>query len=174
MAGVEIPALRTERLVLRAYRLDDFPQHHAIMSKPEVMRYIGNGQPFSELDAWRSMTAALGHWVLRGYGLFAVEEAASATLLGHCGIIHNIDWPEPELGYTLDRPYWGKGLAVEAGRAVLDWAFQAHPFPRLAGYIDPRNLQSARVAQKLGATRDGVETLRGHMVDRWVYRRPGR
>ena len=59
--------LETERLVLRWFRDDDFDQYKRICADPEVMRFLGDGKPMSELEAWRHMAAIMGHWYFRGY-----------------------------------------------------------------------------------------------------------
>ena len=94
---------------------------------------------------------------------------------GHCagwaGVLHPLEWPEPELAYSLDQPFWGRGIATEAVRAARDWAFARLGVVRLASFIMPDNVRSARVAEKLGAVRDGTTTIRGFQVEWWVHRR---
>jgi RimJ/RimL family protein N-acetyltransferase len=108
---------------------------------------------------------------LRGYGVFAIEEAASRRVIGHVGILHPADWPEPEIAYTIGPAAWGQGYATEAARAVRAWAFDSYAFPRLVSFIVPANARSIRVAEKLGAIRDGTVRLRGTIADVWVHRR---
>jgi RimJ/RimL family protein N-acetyltransferase len=81
------------------------------------------------------------------------------------------EWPEPELDYSLDQPFWGRGLATEAARAARDWAFATLDFDRLASFIRPDNARSIRVAEKLGASREGMVDLRGSQAEWWVHRR---
>jgi RimJ/RimL family protein N-acetyltransferase len=75
------------------------------------------------------------------------------------------------LAYSLDPPFWGRGIATEAVRAARDWAFARLAMVRLASFIMPDNVRSARVAEKLGAMRDGTTTIRSFAVDWWVHRR---
>jgi RimJ/RimL family protein N-acetyltransferase len=117
------------------------------------------------------MERVLGQWAMRGYGLFAVETEGCCA--GWTGVLHPLEWPEPELAYTLDQPFWGRGLASEAARAARDWAFGQHGFSRLASFILPDNARSIRVAEKLGAVREGTVELRGFQADWWVHRSPG-
>lgn len=65
--------LETERILLRPFKQDDFEDFARITSDPEVMKYIGNGQTLSRAEAWRAMAMQLGHWQLRGFGMWAVE-----------------------------------------------------------------------------------------------------
>lgn len=80
--------LETERLVLRMFREDDFEPYARIFADPEVARHLGNGQPLERWEAWRSMVFHIGHWSVRGYGLWAVEEKASGLLVGRVGLFY--------------------------------------------------------------------------------------
>jgi RimJ/RimL family protein N-acetyltransferase len=166
----EIPTLHTARTRLRAFRAADIDLWAAMEADPEVRRYRGN-DPRSRDQAWAVMESALGQWALRGYGLFAIERLSDARFIGFTGILHPADWPEPELSYSLARAAWGSGLAPEAAAAARDWAFHHIGFPRLASFILPQNARLIRVAQKLGATRDGTITLRGFEAEWWVHRK---
>lgn len=168
----EIPTLRTDRLVLRAFRAGDLDAWAAMESDIEVRRYRGNNLRTRE-QAWGVMETSLGQWALRGYGLFAIEQAADGCFAGFAGILHPADWPEPELAYSLARPFWGRGFAVEAARTARDWAFAAHGFTQLASFILPDNARSIRVAETLGAVREGTVELRGFVAEWWVHRSPG-
>jgi RimJ/RimL family protein N-acetyltransferase len=166
----EIPTLRTERLILRAFRAADIDAWAAMESDPEVRRYRGNN-PRDRAQAWAVMESSLGQWALRGYELFAVERVADACFVGFTGVLHPVDWPEPELSYSLARAAWGNGFATEAAAAAREWAFGGPGFTRLASFILPENSRSLRVAQKLGATRDGTVTLLGFEAEWWVHRK---
>jgi RimJ/RimL family protein N-acetyltransferase len=168
IATFEVPTLRTERLTLRAFAPADLDALAAMQANPEVRRFLG-GNLLSRAETWSLMERTLGQWALRGYGLFAVE--AEQRCAGWTGVLHPLEWPEPELAYSLDQPYWGRGIATEAVRAARDWAFSRFGFPRLASFIVPNNTRSARVAEKLGAVRDGTTTIRGFAVDWWVHRK---
>jgi RimJ/RimL family protein N-acetyltransferase len=162
----EIPTLRADRLTLRAFQASDLDELAAMQANPEVRRFLG-GNLLSRAESWSQMERILGQWALRGYGMFAVE--------GHCagwaGVLHPLEWPEPELAYSLDQPFWGRGIATEAVRAARAWAFTRLDVTRLASFIMPDNARSARVAQKLGAVRDGTTTIRGFAVDWWVHQK---
>jgi RimJ/RimL family protein N-acetyltransferase len=167
----EVPTLRTGRLVLRAFRAGDLNALAGMQANPEVRRFLGAGNLLTQAQTWAAMERFQGQWSLRGYGLFAVETGGYCA--GWAGILHPLDWPEPELGYSLDQPYWGRGLASEAARAARDWAFATHGFARLASFIRPDNARSIRVAEKLGAVREGMVELRGFPAEWWVHRPQG-
>ena len=80
--------LETERLFLRMFRGEDFEQYAAMMCDAEVTRFLGDGSPLSRELAWRQMAMVLGHWQLRGYGLWAVEEKESGRLVGRVGFFN--------------------------------------------------------------------------------------
>ena len=169
---IEIPTLQTERLVLRAFRAADWDRFAMMECNPEVRRYRG-GNLLSREEAWTSMQILLGQWALRGYGVFALAERSSGRFVGFAGVLHPADWPEPELAYALDEAFWGQGYAVEAAAAARDWAFSHCDMERLASFILPDNTRSVRVAQTLGAVREGTVALRGFVAEWWVHRRPG-
>ena len=172
MTAYEIPMVETARLRLRAFRPEDLDAYAAMQAKPEVMRYLIPGGTVSRVDVWRTMATFLGQWALRGYGMWACEEIADGRFTGSIGIFQPLDWPEPEIAYSLDRPFWGRGYATEAAGAARDWLFAHFPFPRAASFIKPENRASIRVAKRLGAVLEGDTELRGMAFQHWVHRRP--
>ncbi len=168
---IDIPTLRTSRLVLRAFRAGDLDGLAAMNADPDVRQFLYAGRAMTRSDCWIQMAAAIGQWGLRGYGFFAVE--AEGSFAGRIGVLHPLEWPEPELAYAMDAPFRGQGLAAEAVAAVRDWAFEHFDFPHIASFILPSNVRSAGLAARLGAVREGTVELRGFVADRWVHRRPG-
>lgn len=142
-------AVETERLLLRQFREDDLDAYARITSDPEVMRWVG-GQVFTRADAWRNMVYLLGHWQMRGYGLWAVEEKATGRLVGRAGLYFPEGWPGLEVGWLLARDAWGHGYATEAGRAALEVGFGALAADRIVSVIHIENAASIRVALRLG------------------------
>lgn len=161
---IEIPTIETPRLVLRALTESDVAPLHELFQEPDVLRYIGDRQVPSIEDVWRAVAGWLGHWALRGYGQWAVDEKASGRIIGRMGIINPTGWPGPEVGYLLGKPFWGRGYATEGAGAALDWGFETHGFGELISLIDPENEASIRVAQKLGETLRRETELRSHRV----------
>ena len=108
--------LETERLKLRMWRESDLDDYAELTADPLVMRYLQPGKPpFTRADAWRSMAFFMGHWQMRGYGHWAVEEKASGRMIGRIGFLNPEGWPGFEIGWTLARQAWGKGYATEGG-----------------------------------------------------------
>lgn len=174
MTLFEIPTLTTDRLRLRAFRAADLDAYAAMQANPEVMRYLLTGRTATPVDVWRTMATSLGQWALRSYGMWACEKVEGGAFIGSVGVFQPLDWPEPEIAYSLDRPFWRQGFATEAAAAARAWLFASFPIPRAASFIRPENHASKRVAERLGAVCEGIVELRGSGFEHWVHYRPGR
>jgi RimJ/RimL family protein N-acetyltransferase len=155
--------LATDRLVLRMFRESDLDAYAAMLGDPEVMRYLAPG-PMTRAEAWRNMAMVLGHWQLRGYGLWAVEERASGLVAGRVGCWRPEGWPGLEVGWALRREFWGHGYATEAARAALDFAFTELRQPHIISLIRPENTRSIAVACRLGMSHEARTELNGNEV----------
>ena len=153
--------LETDRLILRMLRESDFEPYAEMCADPEVMRYIGDGQPLARPMAWRNLALMVGHWALRGYGIWAVAERASGALVGRIGFWNPDGWPGFELGWVLRRQFWGRGYATEGARAALAFAFARLGRPQVISLIHPQNAASVRVAERLGERPAGSTELLG-------------
>jgi RimJ/RimL family protein N-acetyltransferase len=158
--------LETERLIMRMWREDDFEAYAELCADPEVMRYLG-GKTFDRTEAWRSMAMFIGHWQLRGYGHWAVEEKDSGRFAGRLGFLNPAGWPGFEIGWTFKREFWGKGYATEGGRRALEYAFKELDKQHVISLIHPENRPSIRVAERLGETLEGTAKVMG--IDVLVY-----
>ena len=154
--------LQTDRLLLRMFRESDLEAYASFCADPEVMRYLGEGKPLSRIEAWRHLALVLGHWQLRGYGLWAVEERATGALVGRIGFWNPEGWPDFEVGWTLGRPYWGKGFATEGARAALQFAFTEMQRTHVISLIRPENANSIRVAERLSERLESRTVVMGH------------
>lgn len=159
--------LETDRLILRMFREDDFAAYAAICADPDVTRYLGAGQTLSRQDAWRQMAMIVGHWQLRKYGLWAVEERASTELIGRIGLFYPEGWPDLEVGWMLRRASWGHGFATEGAQAALRYAFTVLHRPHVISLIYPENKASIRVAERLGEQLEGRTVIHG--IEALVY-----
>jgi RimJ/RimL family protein N-acetyltransferase len=146
--------LETERLCLRPFEEADLDAYARICADAETMRYLGDGRPLTRPEAWRQMALFLGHWLLRGYGLWAVEEKATGELVGRIGLYNPEGWPGLEVGWLVARQHWGRGFAPEGGRAALDYAFRQLGTDHVISIIATPNRASIRVAEKLGMRRE--------------------
>ena len=156
--------IETERLVLRMFRESDTDAYAEMVADPEVMRFLGGGKPVARAEAWRNMAMIVGHWHLRGYGMWAVEEKGGGEMVGRVGCWRPEGWPGLEVGWTLRRRFWGRGFATEAARASLAYAFDVLGQTRVISLIDPENVNSIRVAERLGQRPDGEWEVFGTKV----------
>jgi len=115
MTGLSIPTLETARLRLREWRESDVDPYLELTSDPEAMRHLGGGETMDRDLTWRNIALILGHWALRGYGFWAVEEKATGAFAGRVGLWYPEGWPEMEVGWALLRKHWGKGLRRRSG-----------------------------------------------------------
>ena len=155
--------LETERLILRMWRAEDHEQYAKLFADPEVMRFLG-GKTLGPAESWRHLAFMIGHWHLLGYGLWAVEEKSSGTLIGRIGFLNPVGWPGFELGWTLAREFWGKGYATEGARRALNYAFTELDRDHVISCIDPDNTASIRVAERLGEKVEGETEIFGNRV----------
>lgn len=161
---IDVPVLETERLRLRGFTEDDTEPLFALMQDLDVVRYIGDRRVPTRQETWRAIAAYLGHWALRGYGLWAVDDRDSGELVGRIGILNPLEWPGPEVAYTIGKRWWGRGLATEGARAALDWGFEHLEVDELISLIDPANAASIAVATRLGERLKGEHDLWGNRV----------
>src|SRR5262245_32536576 len=160
--------LETARLILRMLRDSDLDAYAEMCADAAVMRYIGDGQPLARPMAWRNLAMMVGHWSLRGYGLWAAEERSSGVLVGRIGFWNPEGWPGFELGWMLRRSFWGRGYATEGARVALRFAFTQLQQPQIISLIHPHSAASIRVAQRLGERLVGPAEVMGNPV--LVYR----
>jgi len=160
------PVLKTERLTLRGWKIEDFDTYVAFWADPDRTRHFLSGT-LEKPIAWTLFCAMFGEWKLRNMGSFAIE-ADDGHLVGYSGLWYPIDIDEPELAWSLFAGNEGKGYATEAARAVQTWAASELGLTQLMSFVHPDNKASIAVARRLGATVEKETTLRGH--PRLVFR----
>lgn len=144
--------LQTERLDVRELTMDDLDAFAAMLADPVVMEYSKNG-PLDRAGARGYLqTVILDHYAKYGYGLWALIARGEGTFVGFAGLIHqDIDGEGLiEFGYRLAPAAWGNGYATEAGRAIRDYAFETVGVDTLISIIEPANVRSVAVAEKVG------------------------
>ncbi len=163
--------VETERLIVRLFRLSDAEAMNCIFGDAEVMRFGEGIQTAEWVQDW------LG-WCLKNYrqkqeiGPWAVVEKSSKAVIGYCGLFYFPDvcgQPETEIGYRLARSSWGCGYATEAASAVLNYAFKTLHLSRLIAIIDPANIRSIRVAEKLGMHYEKDVMFKGYTHPDSIY-----
>ena len=167
-------SIETERLRLRPLEPRDAEAHIAMMQDPAVAAYLTvGGVPEDYMKCWRQFASYLGHWSMRGYGFFSVEEKATGRWVGRVGPWQPGGWPDFEVGWAIVSSAWGQGYAPEAARASCQWAFDTYPeLSRIVSLIDPKNVNSQAVARKIGeAKTDEVFEVWGLKLDIWAVER---
>jgi len=173
LAQINGPVIETERLILRQWRRDDIDPNTAMLADPAAGRFItADGKPVTDaFVGWRNAAIMAGHWVLHGVGMFVVEEKSSGKFAGRVGPWFPPTWPGFEVGWGIAIEFRGKGYAIEAASASIDWVFATFEIEEIIHCIDRENIASQAVARRLGADKKDVMDLFGHVADIWVTKR---
>jgi RimJ/RimL family protein N-acetyltransferase len=164
--------LETEHLLFRRQMIEDLDDLWALYCDPEITRYIPDApktydEAREELEWHRN-----GHHRNPDLGLWATIHKETGRFIGRCGLL---PWeieglPEVEVAYTIARQFWGQGLGTEAARAILQYGFEKLKYARLICLIDPENLASQRVAEKIGMQRERyMDGWNGDGIPFWIY-----
>jgi RimJ/RimL family protein N-acetyltransferase len=160
--------LVTPRLVLRPFEEQDCEALHEMFSDDECVRYTVE-QPLAHWQTWRMLASYLGHWQLRGYGPYAVVEKMTGSMVGPVGLWFPVEWPEPEIEWSLTRRFWGSGFATEAAKTVRDMAATVLQRTRLISVIRPGNTRSKAVARRIGGVYEKTIPFRGGTAEVHAY-----
>ena len=155
---------------MRPFDEGDLDDYSAMCSDPEVMRFLG-GKTWTRMESWRHIATMLGHWQLRGYGIWAVEERATGKFVGRIGCINPEGWPGFEVGWTLVRSAWGKGYATEAAGRSIDFAFADLEQDHVISLIHPENTASVAVAKRVGEAYERTIEFLGDQIHVYGIRR---
>lgn len=147
---MRIPTITTARLTLRAFTAGDAEPLHRVLSDRDVLRYFPNTDPPSQDRVEKLISDQLAHWETRGYGWWAVELRSKSGLIGWSGLQFLPETDEVEVAYLLGKALWGQGLATEAARACLQYAFENLELDTIVAIVHPDNIASQRVIEKLG------------------------
>lgn len=166
----------SDRLIARRFGLEDLAAFVAMRNDPEVARY----------QSWESYSADDGRRFIAelsglepgdpGWFQFALEERRTGGFVGDCGLnILADDRRLAQIGYSIARPHWNRGLATEAVRSLAEFAFSAFGLHRITASADPRNAASCRVLEKAGFVKEAhfrqSEWFKGAWADDVVYAR---
>ncbi|MDQ0160755.1 GNAT family N-acetyltransferase [Alkalibacillus salilacus] len=159
--------IETPRLKFRKYKNDDFNYLYSLLSDPEMVRYIGEGNIKDKQETNRFFK-----WIYSTYnvgpdmGLMVLESKGDNSPIGHAGLVpQTVDGVEElEIGYWVSRDHWGKGYATEAAQALKDYGFNHLDKNRLVSLIQPNNIASKKVADKIGMNFDKEIVLQDHKV----------
>jgi RimJ/RimL family protein N-acetyltransferase len=183
-----VAEITTGRLLLRHWYEEDLAPFAALNGDPEVMRYFPSTLTPDESDEFARYIQGL--IAVQGWGLWAVEVLGGAPFIGFVGLnrprFEAHFTPAIEVGWRLDRPYWGHGYATEAAAAALAFAFEELACPEVVSFTSRVNARSMRVMRRLGMSHDPADDfdhpaladgpLRRHVLyrmrrERWCGRR---
>jgi RimJ/RimL family protein N-acetyltransferase len=159
--------LDTDRLILRPPTLEDFPRWAEFQADPETTRFIGG--PKTPAETWRIMATVAGAWSLTGESFFSVIEKSSGRWIGRIGPWRPHGWPGPEVGWSLHPDATGRGYALEAAVASIDYAFDVLGWDEVVHTIDLENTASIRLAERLGSRHRGPTRLPAPFADLPVH-----
>lgn len=156
----------TSRLVLYAWRPEDWSSFAPIAKDPEVMRYITGGVPWPDGRVQEFVAKQIAQHAGEGYCRWRIEEKATGATVGFCGggRMHGLADDEVEVGWWLARSHWGRGLATEAARAAIHDLFHRVGLPRVVSMAARENAASLRIMAKLGYTFLREQPYRGFIV----------
>ena len=143
-----MPAIETQRLLLRMFRPEDLDELARLFSDPQVMKYVGDGQPVNREEADKALQSIIRHWQTHGFGRWCVVDKQTREFIGFGGL--RSLFGTAEVVYHLAPAHWGKGLATELGRASLRFGFEERQFDRIVAIAKPLNAASIHVMEKLG------------------------
>ena len=141
--------LETPRLLLREFQEEDAPFFYELNEDPEVVRYTGD-PPFDSVESARFFLRSYDQYEKYGYGRWAVLLKPNNEWIGWCGLKHQPELGETDIGFRFFRRYWGQGYATESARACLDYGFNTLGLKRVVGRAMKDNKASIRVLEKIG------------------------
>ncbi|WP_299686273.1 GNAT family N-acetyltransferase [uncultured Tateyamaria sp.] len=164
------PTLTTDRLRLRGFQPSDA---EAFVAYFQSDRAAFTGGPMTAKAAWRHLATNMGHWALRGFGMFAATRHDSDDIIGMFGHWFPHGWAEREVGYVLfNAADEGRGIASEAVRACITHAYDTLGWDTAVSYIDPNNAASIALAERVGGIRDDAAPKPDTTYPVVIYRHP--
>jgi len=158
----EIPEIETGRLKLRAPHEEDFSVYKTFYANAAASSAYGG--PLSPLLAWKKLAADLGHWQLRGYGMWSVQEKSSGHMVGGCGLVWPEGWPRSELTWWIIPAARRQGYALEASQAVIKFGLDQLGWDYVQTHTNDENIAARQLVEKLGGVKftreifpDGLE-----------------
>jgi RimJ/RimL family protein N-acetyltransferase len=169
MAAKNIPVIETRRLVLRGPEPEDYPNFKATFSSYRS-RFMGG--PLNQYESWMLYAAEIGHWQIHGFGMWMIHDKATDETYGMAGGWMPAGWPEREIAWIIWPDAAGRGYALEATHAARGYFYDQLGWDNAVSFIDPKNLDSIRLAERLGAQKDNAAaTIDGNDA---AYRHPSR
>ncbi|MEP0089998.1 MAG: GNAT family N-acetyltransferase [Paracoccaceae bacterium] len=144
------PIFFTKRLSVRAWRDSDQNKLLELYGLAKVIKWVDDGSPLTEEEAVAWIAKTRSNYLIRGYGMFAIDDRKEGELLGFGGLVHPNDQVDAEIKYTFFPNFWGRGIATEFVSGMLGYAQQEHRLTRVIATVADGNYASKRVLLKSG------------------------
>ncbi|MEG3124773.1 GNAT family N-acetyltransferase [Sphingomonas sp. GB1N7] len=141
--------IQTARLTLRCPTVDDFPIYREFYSDAEASSFYGG--PIDTAAAWRRLAFDIGHWALRGHGMWSVVERASDRMIGGCGLLWPEGYPRSELTWWILPAARRQGFASEASAAVIAFGYEVLGWSTIETHMKDENVAAHLLAARLGS-----------------------
>ncbi|WP_163836174.1 GNAT family N-acetyltransferase [Spartinivicinus ruber] len=164
---VDVPVIKTNRLILRGFDHSDLDAYARICQNPDFMKFLSAGKPLTREQAWEQIEFIINHWSEHNCGLWAVVEQSTNELIGRVGLQYSDDWDGLQIGWALSPAHWRKGYATEAVQSVIDWISNRQITSELLCLILPENIKSIALAERLGLSYSHDMKYQGKKV--YVY-----
>ncbi|GAA6146964.1 GNAT family N-acetyltransferase [Pseudooceanicola nitratireducens] len=164
-----IPTFDTDRIRLRGAHPEDLDAIDGFFSS-QASRYVGG--PRARAESWEAMCAGVGHWALRGFGLWILTAKDSGDVIGVAGLQQPDGWPEAELIWVMFPEYTGQGLATEAVQGIRGFAARELGIKSPISLIYPEYRKVVDMAEAMGATRIEDVIIPDGAVAAWRFPDP--
>ena len=158
--------IKTDRLILRQFDLNDADFILALLNEPSFIQNIGDRGVRTRADAEKYLeNGAMTSYAKNGFGLLAVTLTETGETIGMCGLIKRDALEDVDIGYAFLPKYWSQGYAIEAAQGVMKFAREVLGLKRIVAIVDPANAGSVRVLEKLGMTFEKMVKLAEDDID---------
>jgi ribosomal-protein-alanine N-acetyltransferase len=144
--------VESERLIFRKFTIEDLPMLIEQRSDPDVNKFLGGTNLQNPEALSRRIRFYMSCYETHGFGMCAMIWRPTGEMIGSAGLQPLDGTEEIEVGYSMIKEYWGKGIGTEAARAWLDHGFRDHDLERIVAVAHIENWASRRIMEKLGMT----------------------
>ena len=163
----KFPSIQLTDLTLRPLQEEDADQLFRIYQTEGVLKFFPNPNPPAFEKVQRFIHNQQSHWEKYGYGNWGIVPEGETEIIGWAGLQFLPELDETEVGFLLDRPFWGRGYATEAARASLQFGFNRFKLDHIIALVHPENRASMRVIDKSGMEYQETLTLWGIKLRRY-------
>jgi RimJ/RimL family protein N-acetyltransferase len=140
--------METERLILRPWHADDYDAYARFYESDPLSRFSGG--PMDSAVAWRHLASVIGHWTLRGYGVWAIEDRKTDILCGCAGAWRPQNWDRIEFAFWFTSEAFSRDLGAEGARRAFEEVCKTHPPSELVTYVPVEQHATQKIVESLG------------------------